>query len=105
VSKSLSRRAHVILPVDLVADIDKLVGKPGRSAFLRELAQREIKLRLQGEALRAAAGAWTDGKHPELADGAYAWVRKIRSLDAARESERLNFSSSRMPKQRNNGRA
>src|SRR5438034_7561881 len=49
VSKSLSRRAHVILPVDVIADIDKLVGKRGRSAFLTELAQREIKIRHQRE--------------------------------------------------------
>jgi len=33
-----NRRAHVILAIDLVADIDKLVGKRGRSAFLTELA-------------------------------------------------------------------
>jgi hypothetical protein len=86
----VTRRAHVVLPVDVVADIDKLVGKRGRSAFLTELAQREIKLRRQREALRAAAGAWTDEKHPELANGAYAWVRKIRSVDAVRENERLD---------------
>jgi hypothetical protein len=75
--------------VDVVAEIDKLVGKRGRSAFLTELAQREIKLRRQREALRAAAGAWKDDDHPELAKGAYTWVRKIRTLDAARENERL----------------
>jgi hypothetical protein len=43
VSKNLNRRAHVILPIDVVADTDKLVGKRGRSAFLTELAQREIR--------------------------------------------------------------
>jgi len=90
VPKSLNRRAHVILPVDVVADIDKLVGKRGRSAFLTEIAQREIKLRQQRAALQQAAGAWKDEDHPELADGAYGWVRKMRSLDAVRENERLN---------------
>ena len=53
--KNLTKRAHVILPVDLVSDIDKLVGKRGRSAFLTELAQREIKLRRQREVLRETA--------------------------------------------------
>lgn len=84
VSKNLSRRAHVILPIDLVADIDKLVGKRGRSAFLTELAQREIKLRHQREVLRETAGAWKAEDHPELAEGAAAWVRQIRALDAQR---------------------
>jgi hypothetical protein len=65
---------------------------------LTELAQREIKLRRQREALWAAAVAWTDEEHPELADGAYAWVRKIRSLDAVRESERLDSLERRREK-------
>jgi hypothetical protein len=84
VSKNLSRRTHVILPVDVVADIDKLVGKRGRSAFLTELAQREIKLRHQREVLRETAGAWKAADHPELAQGAAAWVRQIRALDTPR---------------------
>ena len=87
VSKSSNRRAHVILPIDLVADIDKLVGKRGRSAFLTELAQREIKLRHQRQALREAAGAWKSEDHPELAEGSDAWIREIRSLDSRRFEE------------------
>lgn len=88
-TKTLSRRAHVILPVDLVADIDKLVGKRGRSAFLTEVASREIKIRRQREALRNAAGAWKDEDHPELAQGAAEWVRQLREVDMVRENERL----------------
>jgi len=87
VSKTLNKRAHVILPIDLVANIDKLVGKRGRSAFLTELAQREIKLRIQRQALRESAGAWKPEGHPEMADGAAAWVRRIRSLDSRRLEE------------------
>jgi hypothetical protein len=87
VRKNLSKRAHVILPVDVVADIDKLVGKRGRSAFLAELAQREIKLRRQRDVLQETAGAWKSQDHPELAQGADAWVRKIRDLDTQRFEE------------------
>jgi len=74
VSKNLSRTAHVALPVDVVAGIDKLVGKRSRSAFLKELAQREIKIRRQREVLRETAGAWKSEDHPELAQGAAAWI-------------------------------
>lgn len=77
--KSLTRRAHVILPVDVVADIDKLVGKRGRSAFITEVVRDEIQRRQQRNALRAAKGAWKDEDHPELKDGAAAWVRQMRS--------------------------
>jgi hypothetical protein len=71
----------------LVADIDKLVGKRGRSAFVTELAKREIKLRRQREALRETAGAWKSEDHPELAQGAAAWVREMRALDSHRFEE------------------
>jgi len=87
VSKNLSRTAHVALPVDVVADIDKLVGKRSRSAFLTELAQREIKIRRQRDALRETAGAWKSEDHPELAQGAAAWIRQIRALDNQRFEE------------------
>jgi Arc/MetJ-type ribon-helix-helix transcriptional regulator len=87
VPKTSNRRAHVVLPVDLVADIDKLVGKRGRSAFLTEVARREVMIRRQREALRDAAGAWKDEDHPELKDGAEAWVRKIRDESEIRFQE------------------
>ena len=70
--------------MDLIEDIDKLVGKRGRSAFLTELAQREIKIRRQREVLRETAGAWKSEDHPELAEGAAPWVEKIRALDQER---------------------
>jgi Arc/MetJ-type ribon-helix-helix transcriptional regulator len=84
VLKNVTKRAHVVLPVDVVADIDKLVGKRGRSAFLTEVAQREIKLLQQREALRDAAGAWKLENHPELAGGAEHFIRQLRELDAPR---------------------
>ena len=87
VSRNATKRAHVILPLDVVADIDKLVGKRGRSAFLTELAQREIKIRRQREVLLETAGAWKAEDHPELAQGAVAWVRQMRDLDNRRFEE------------------
>ena len=84
VSKNVNRRAHVILPIEVVADIDKLVGKRGRSAFLTEIARREIKIRRQREVLHETAGAWKSEDHPELAQGSAAWVQQIRSLDNQR---------------------
>jgi hypothetical protein len=87
VPKELTRKAHVSLPVDVVADIDKLVGRRGRSAFLTEIARDEIRRRQQREALRMAKGAWTDEEHPELKDGAAAWVRIMRDEAEARFQE------------------
>ena len=84
VTKALTKRAHVILPEDVVAGIDRLVGKRGRSAFLAEVAREEIQRRRQREALKAAAGSWKDKDHPELRGGSAAWVRKMRAESETR---------------------
>lgn len=77
-------RVLVQFPPDVIASVDKIAGPGHRTSFLVDLAKREIKLHRQREALRAARGAWKDEDHPELSQGAAAWVRQIRSLDEER---------------------
>jgi len=84
VQKAAIKRTHVILPVDLVAAIDKMVGKRGRSAFLVEVIRDEIQRLSQQNALKAAAGAWKDSDHLELKHGAAAWVQKMRNESKTR---------------------
>jgi hypothetical protein len=47
----------------------------------------EIRRRERLEALEQAAGAWTDADHPELANGADAWVREMRDASVKRLQE------------------
>jgi Arc/MetJ-type ribon-helix-helix transcriptional regulator len=79
----MNKRTHVVIPEQLVKQIDLLVGSRQRSSFLTEAAEKELMRRKQIEALKAAAGAWKDKDHPELKQGSAAWVRKLRQ-----ESER-----------------
>ncbi|MGA3324897.1 MAG: hypothetical protein ABSF45_10515 [Terriglobia bacterium] len=76
----LTRRAHVVLPKDLVIQIDALVGKRRRSAFLTEIARREVKRRRLQAFLASETPAWNPDDHPEIdaAGGAAAWVKKMR---------------------------
>ena len=71
-------RTHIVIPRELVIEIDRVVGKRGRSSFLTQAAERELMRRRQVDALNAAAGAWKDKDHPELRRGAAAWVQKLR---------------------------
>lgn len=73
-----TQRAHVVLPDELIKEIDALVGPRGRSAFLVETAIREVKRRKLLAFLQSDEPAWKDVDHPELAGGAEAWVRKLR---------------------------
>ena len=73
-----TQRAHVVLPGELVNEIDALVGPRGRSAFLVETARKELKRRKLLAFLQSDEVAWKDEDHPELADGTEVWVRKLR---------------------------
>lgn len=79
----MSHRTHVIIPEPLVEEIDRVVGKRGRSAFLAQAAERELRRLRQIHALEHATGAWKDRDHPELEGGASRWVKSLR-----KESER-----------------
>jgi hypothetical protein len=71
-------------PPEVIAEIDQIVSHGKRTAFLVELAKREIKLNRQRQALRAAAGAWKTEDHPELAGGAANWVHEVRQESVKR---------------------
>lgn len=73
-----TQRTHVVIPKELVKDIDSLVGSRQRSNFLTKAAQREVMRLRQIQALENAAGAWKDKDHPELKQGSAKWVRKMR---------------------------
>jgi hypothetical protein len=73
-----TQRAHIVLPEDLIAEIDSAVGPRGRSAFLVETARAELRRRSLLSFLRSDRPAWHEKDHPELASGSAAWVRKIR---------------------------
>jgi hypothetical protein len=74
------QRTHVILPQALLAEIDALVGGRKRSAFLSEVAAREVRRRRLLEILGRDAPQWDPADHPDIeeAGGAAAWVRKLR---------------------------
>jgi Arc/MetJ-type ribon-helix-helix transcriptional regulator len=74
-------RTHVVLPGDLVAAIDHLVGKRGRSSFLKQAAWEEVKRQRLLRLLEKPEPIWKAEDHPELKDGAGAWVGKMRAED------------------------
>jgi hypothetical protein len=73
-----SRRAHVVLPPELIEEIDLEVGPRGRSAFLAETARAELNKRRLLAFLRSDEVIWKDKDHPELKNGTAAWVRGLR---------------------------
>ena len=79
-----TRRTHIVIPEQLVARIDRLAGKRGRSKFLTHAAEKELMRVRQLKAIEAAAGCWKDQDHPELKNGAAEWVDNLRRQDERR---------------------
>jgi metal-responsive CopG/Arc/MetJ family transcriptional regulator len=73
-------RTHVVLPDDLVKEVDALVGKRRRSAFIAEAAQDRLRRERLARVLEETAGAFKAEDHPEWATSknVAAWVRKQR---------------------------
>jgi hypothetical protein len=73
-----SGSAQIVLPADLLQEIDELVGIGARTEFITGLARREVHrlrlLRFLGE----KSPGWDLEKHLELKDGAAQWVESIR---------------------------
>jgi hypothetical protein len=88
-----AQRAHVVLPAELIAEIDSTVGPRRRSAFLAETARAELKKRKLLAFLSNEEPAWKDEDHPELKDGTAAWVRRMRQESDARLEAKLERRS------------
>ena len=82
-----SRRAHIVLPDDLLAQIDELVGSRGRSQFIAELARAEVHRRRLLKLLEQHGAGWKLDSHPELKQGAASWVDSMRREDEKIDAE------------------
>jgi hypothetical protein len=79
-------RFHVAVPANLAKEIDEVAGPRGRSAFLVELAEKEIRRRKMLAFLDRDEPAWRDEDHPEIAEiGSAAWVHNLRRERSARQ--------------------
>jgi metal-responsive CopG/Arc/MetJ family transcriptional regulator len=74
------RRAHVVLPEALIERIDALVGPRGRSQFIVEAAEQELRRRDRVAAFEEFAGSLVNASIPEweTAESTYRWVRRMR---------------------------
>ena len=86
-----TKRAHVLLPEELLREIDALVGPRGRSSFLVETARLEVRRQKLLRFLEARDPAWKNKDHPELSGGAAGWVRKLRAESESRGALRRDL--------------
>jgi hypothetical protein len=81
-----SKRAHILLPHDLVKEIDSIVGPMCRSAFLVETALEAVRRWKLQRLLENGEAGWKAEDHPEFESGAANWVRKLRQENDKKRS-------------------
>jgi metal-responsive CopG/Arc/MetJ family transcriptional regulator len=78
-------RTHVIISDEVLATIDEVVGKRGRSRFLEQAASEKLERLALEEAIGATAGIARGAgyMHWRDRDAAAAWVRKTRRTESS----------------------
>ena len=84
---SVKKRTHVVVPEELVKEIDRLSGKRKRSQFITQAVRKELQRLDFLKAVKETAGAWKDEDHPEFEKGVDDWVRSLRKEDEKRLKE------------------
>jgi metal-responsive CopG/Arc/MetJ family transcriptional regulator len=76
-------RTNLLLPADLVAEVDAVAGPRGRSRYVTAALERQLRRDRWWAAARSAAGAITAEDHPHWAtsEQVVAWVRASRAED------------------------
>ena len=84
-----THRMHIAFPSELVQQMDEAVGPRGRSAFLAEVAEAELRKRRTLAILDTALKGpiWLDDDHPELPVRDDDWVRSLRQESERRVQE------------------
>lgn len=69
------------IPETLAQELDQLAESEHkqRTAYVVDILWRDVKRNKQRQALKFSSGAWNPADHPELADGAAAYIEKMRA--------------------------
>jgi hypothetical protein len=74
-------RTNLLLPADLLEEVDHFAGPRGRSRYVTEALRARIRRDRLREVVRETAGVLDPGDYPEWATSKQVveWVRRLRS--------------------------
>jgi metal-responsive CopG/Arc/MetJ family transcriptional regulator len=62
----MKTKTHLVLPVEILEEVDQIAGKKKRSLFIAEATREKLEREQFLRTLDETKGAWTDKNHPEL---------------------------------------
>jgi len=75
----MSVRTNLLLPEALVAEVDRVAGRRGRSRYVAEALALRLERDRRLAAIREAAGAWRGHPLFTTSDAVVDWVREGRA--------------------------
>lgn len=84
-------RTNMLLPKELVEEVDQYAGPRGRSRYVAEALEERLRRDRLRQAVRATAGVLRDRDYPDwrTSDDVVAWVRQLRAeVTSAPETDR-----------------
>jgi metal-responsive CopG/Arc/MetJ family transcriptional regulator len=76
-------KAHLVIPKEILEEVDQIAGKRGRSLFITEAALEKLERERFLKILEETRGAWTDQRHPDL--------RSSRDLETYLHKQRFSL--------------
>ena len=65
----MKTKTHLVLPQEILEEVDQIAGKKKRSLFIAEAAREKLERERFLRILDETKGAWGDKNHPELKTG------------------------------------
>ncbi|HSB06036.1 MAG TPA: hypothetical protein VLK23_12665 [Thermodesulfobacteriota bacterium] len=62
----MKTKAHLVIPHEILLEVDRIAGKRKRSLFITEATQEKLEKERFLKILDETKGAWADKNHPEL---------------------------------------
>ena len=62
-------KAHLVLPREILEEVDRITGKRKRSFFIEEATREKLEKERFLKTLEETKGAWGDKSHPDLKTG------------------------------------
>ncbi len=62
----MKTKAHLVIPHEVLEEVDRVAGKRKRSLFITEATREKLERELFLKTLDETKGAWADKNHPEL---------------------------------------
>jgi predicted transcriptional regulator len=80
-------RTNLLLPKELVDEVDRFAGPRGRSRYVAQALEARLERDRRWEAFHEAAGAWKDHPLFPTSEAVQEWVRKLRAETTSHEPE------------------